>query len=172
MLDTIDPIRDISIIENELRLKDIQTLASLKKLKKGNVCTLRICCKPVSHFQNFKFDLKAYAALVDKVQAGIVGVTPLLTSPELESGAQARNLQITPTHPDYEMFSSFRLLSSKPVLYVCNVEETSAATGNEYSNTLKEYLAKNRPESRNVLLSAVLEFEVHLVFDFDTHHDL
>jgi ribosome-binding ATPase YchF (GTP1/OBG family) len=79
---------------------------------------------------------------------------------ELESGAQARNLQINPSHSDYEMFSSFRLLSSKPVLYVCNVDEASAATGNEYSKALIEYVQENRPQSCHVALSAILEFEV------------
>lgn len=47
VMDTIDPIRDINIIENELRLKDIQLLSSLKKLKKGGVRV--IFCTRVTH---------------------------------------------------------------------------------------------------------------------------
>ena len=51
-----------------------------------------------------------------------------------------------------------QLLTSKPVLYVCNVDEDSAATGNEFSKAVQKMAADEGAES--VIISAEIESEV------------
>jgi len=55
-------------------------------------------------------------------------------------------------------FSMLGLLSSKPVLYVCNVEEGSAATGNEFSRAVEAQAAKE--DAVAVVISAKIESEI------------
>ena len=56
------------------------------------------------------------------------------------------------------LFQSLGLLSSKPVLYVCNVDEASADQGNVYSETVREQAAKEGAEA--VVVSAKIESEI------------
>jgi ribosome-binding ATPase YchF (GTP1/OBG family) len=59
------------------------------------------------------------------------------------------------------MFRGLGLLSSKPVLYVCNVEEASADKGNEFSARVKEFAAKEGNSA--VVVSAKIESEIAIL---------
>lgn len=102
---SVDPERDIRIIEDELILKDLETVEkrveTLKKQSKGG-------------------DKKALASLnvVEKL------------ADHLGNGHSARTLHLD--KDDSEAYRDLFLLSDKPVLYACNVAEDEINTGNEY----------------------------------------
>jgi GTP-binding protein YchF len=74
----------------------------------------------------------------------------------LNEGKPARFAEITPE--DRTAFRQLQLLTSKPVVYVCNVDEASAATGNAYSRRVEERAAKEGAVS--VVISAKIEAEL------------
>lgn len=84
----------------------------------------------------------------------------------LSSGGSVRDLKITPIHKDYEMLTSFNLLSAKPTLLVANVEESCASQGNIHSKQLIEWANENH--STVVVASAQLEFELAVSEDQQT----
>ena len=68
----------------------------------------------------------------------------------LQTGLSARSLQVN--EEEKELLDSFQLLTAKPVLYVCNVDEKSAKNGNAYVEKVKE-VVKN--EDAEVIVLAV-----------------
>jgi ribosome-binding ATPase len=75
---------------------------------------------------------------------------------ELREGRPARAAGVG--RHEQRLFQSLGLLSSKPVLYVCNVDEDSAERGNAYSDMAKEYAAKE--DAAAVVVSAKIESEI------------
>jgi len=102
----IDPLRDAELIETELLLADID---SLTRQKEGLVKRVRGQDK----------DAKRRLELVDKLL------------PSMEDGVAVRRIALSPDERD--LLQGFTLLTAKPILYVLNVDEGSAATGNEWS---------------------------------------
>jgi GTP-binding protein YchF len=74
----------------------------------------------------------------------------------LRDGQPARKADLTPE--EREPFRQLGLLTQKPVLYVCNVEEGSAAAGNKFSKAVEEMAKKQGAGS--VIISARIEEEV------------
>lgn len=72
----------------------------------------------------------------------------------LASGTPARNTGIDA--------SPFNLLTSKPVIYVCNVDEASAATGNKFSNAVREKFGATNPV---LVISSKIEMEISQIVD-------
>jgi ribosome-binding ATPase len=127
----IDPIADIETIETELMLADLDSLERrVEALEK-----------------------KARGA--DKeAKETLAIVTRALDL--LREGKPARLLARKPE--EERTFRTLGLLTSKPVLYVCNVEEASAAAGNSYSRTVE---ARARAEHAGcVVISAQIEAEI------------
>ena len=60
--------------------------------------------------------------------------------------------------------SPFNLLTAKPVIYVCNVEESAAATGNEYSELVKQKFGATTPV---LVISSKIEMEISQIVDLD-----
>ena len=75
---------------------------------------------------------------------------------ELREGRPARAAGVG--REERRLFQSLGLLSSKPVMYVCNVDEASADQGNVYSDPVKEQAAKEGAEA--VVVSAKIESEI------------
>lgn len=123
---SINPIRDKETIDIELQLKDLETVD--KKLEK---------VKRAARTGN-KDAQKEEAALL-KVKAG------------LEAGISVRAIDLTDEERE-EFIADAQFITDKPVLYVCNVDEGSAATGNEYVEKVKEAVAG---ENAEVLVLAV-----------------
>ncbi len=136
---SIDPIRDKETIDIELQLKDLETVD--KKLDK---------VKRAAKTGN-KEAQKEEATLI-KVKLG------------LESGTSVRALNFTEDeYNDYIKPSQF--ITDKPVLYVCNVDEASAVSGNDYVNKVKEAV-KN--ENAQVLVLAVgTEADINELDDYE-----
>lgn len=122
----VNPVRDKETIDIELQLKDLETVD--KKLEK---------VKRAARTGN-KDAQKEEAALL-KVKAG------------LEAGISVRAIDLSDDERE-EFIVNAQFITDKPVMYVCNVDEGSAATGNAYVEKVKEAVAG---ENAEVLVLAV-----------------
>ncbi|MBV8472543.1 MAG: redox-regulated ATPase YchF [Hyphomicrobiales bacterium] len=127
----IDPLSDISTIETELMLADLESLerrvVQMEKKAKGG-----------------DKEAKDILALAQRSLA------------ELREGRPARAADVS--REEHKLFQSLGLLSSKPVLYVCNVEEASADKGNALSDKVREQAEKEGAVA--VVVSAKIESEI------------
>jgi ribosome-binding ATPase len=127
---SIDPLRDADVVETELMLSDLDSLEK------------RLLAAQKKARGNDKESI-ALVALIE----------PLVKA--LQDGRPVR--AVVP--PDQaEAVKRLQLLTSKPVLYVCNVDEGAAATGNAFSQ-LVQTRAKTEG-ARVVIVSAAIESEV------------
>jgi GTP-binding protein YchF len=127
----IDPLSDIDTIETELMLADLDSL------------------------ERRVFAIEKKAKGTDKeAKETLVLVNRCLA--ELREGRPARVAGIGPE--EQRLFRSLGLLSSKPVLYVCNVEEACADKGNAFSDKVREQAAKEGAAA--VVVSAKIESEI------------
>jgi GTP-binding protein YchF len=126
----IDPLRDAEVVETELMLADLESLE--KRLNAAQK--------------------KARGGDKESV-AAVAIMEPLVAA--LQDGKPARTA--IPAGQE-EAVNRLQLLTTKPVLYVCNVEEGSAATGNKFS-AMVEGRAKAEG-ARCVIVSAAIEAEV------------
>ncbi|WP_430404677.1 redox-regulated ATPase YchF [Hyphomonas sp.] len=134
----VDPIADFEVVETELMLADLE---SLEKRKAGVIKKANSGDK----------DAKAQVALIDLALA------------ELTEGRPARKAKIA--RDDQRAWNMLQLLTSKPVLFVANVDEDSAATGNAHSERV---IARAREEGAGcVVFSAQIESELALLDETD-----
>jgi len=127
----IDPLSDIATIETELMLADLDGLER----------------RIVAMEKKAKGGDKEAKEIVDLMNRSLV---------LLREGKPARLAQIAPD--ERKVFNQLGLLSSKPVLYVCNVEEASADKGNEFSEKVKVRAAEE--DAVAVVVSAQIESEI------------
>ena len=123
---SVNPVRDKETIDMELQLKDLETVD--KKLEK---------VKRASRTGN-KDAQKEEVALL-KIKKG------------LEEGRSVRAIELTDEERE-EFITNLQLITDKPVMYVCNVDEKAATTGNKFVDQVKEAV-KN--ENAEVLVLAV-----------------
>jgi len=128
----IDPIADADTVETELMLSDME---SLEKRKSGLERRIRGQDK----------DAKVIMAMVERVLK------------VLHEGEPARKVEIADDEEE-KILNELQLITSKPVLYVCNVSEDEAAEGNELSERVKE--KAKAEEAVTVIISAALEAEI------------
>ena len=129
---TVNPVRDKEIIDTELQLKDLESIeAKLKKVEKQ------------AKTGNDKDAKKAYDVLL--------GLKELL---EQGKSARAANL----SENDMVYVADCCLLTIKPVLYVCNVDEASVKTGNKYVDAVKEAVKGENAEV--LIITAAMEAEI------------
>ena len=127
----IEPLSDIATIETELMLADLESLERrIQPMEKKA--------------KGGDKDAKDLMALAEKSLA------------ELRDGRPARAAGVG--RGERRLFQSLGLLSSKPVLYVCNVDEASADLSNAYSDQVKEQAAKEGAAA--VIVSAKIESEI------------
>jgi GTP-binding protein YchF len=130
----IDPLRDAETVETELMLADLDSLE-----KRVDNLTKKARGQ----------DKEAIAQL-DLVKRSIEA---------LSNGKPART--IVRKYEEEEAFKALQLITAKPVLYVCNVEEGAAATGNDLS---KKVEAKAKSENAvTVAISAKIESEIAML---------
>ena len=127
----IDPIGDIDIIETELMLADLESLEK----------------RVVAQEKRARGGDKEAKELFDLMNRCLA---------PLREGKPARVAMNSPD--ERKAFESLGLISSKPVLYVCNVEEASADKGNRYSELVKQRAAEEGAVA--VVVSAKIESEI------------
>ena len=117
----VNPIEDKEIIDTELQLKDLETIeAQLAKQQKVAAAGNKDAKVMVSV-------LEAYKEV-------------------LEQGKNARSVEFESKEEQQAAHDLF-LLTTKPVLYVCNVDESSAKTGNEYSKQIEKIATEEGAEA-------------------------
>ena len=129
---SIDPVRDKEVVDIELQLKDLETVESrISKLQKqAKVGNDKIAQRTVT--------------VAEKLKAVLL------------TGKSARTLEL---HEDEEaLIHDFFLLTKKPVLYVCNVDEASAAKGNKFTQQLKDAIANEKAEI--LIIAAATEADI------------
>ncbi len=130
---SVDPIRDIEVVETELMLADLESL----KKREGNISKKNN--PELANEKNF---------LAKSIEW-------------LESGKLMNKLQLT---PEEEVFAAnMHLITKKPILYVCNVNEDEIVSGNALTQKVNE-LAKSR-HAQTVIISAEIESEIAVIQD-------
>lgn len=127
----VDPVEDAETIETELMLADME---SIEKRLQGLTRKVRGGDKDAVQQEGL---LKAALAA-------------------LEEGRPARTVEVD--EDDERAWGLLQLLTSKPILYVCNVEEDSAAEGNAFSAKVAEMAAEQG--AATVVISAAIEEEI------------
>ena len=129
----VDPIADAETVETELMLADLDSLErrrpTLEKKAKGQ-----------------DKEAKAALAVVDAAMRFVA------------AGKPARLALGEIPESEHRAFRQLQLLTAKPALYVCNVDEASAADGNAYSNAVADRFAG--AEFEIVMISAKIEAEL------------
>lgn len=127
----VDPLADLAVVETELMLADLESLEKRRAnwVKKAN---------------SGDKEAKANVALID------------LALEQLNEGKPARRADVS--DDDRKAWDMLQLLTSKPVLYVANVDEDSAADGNAYSAVVVKHAEQEG--SQAVVISAQIEAEI------------
>ncbi|HNK69237.1 MAG TPA: redox-regulated ATPase YchF, partial [Flavobacteriales bacterium] len=128
---SVDPVRDKEVIDIELQLKDLETVeARIKKVEK--------------QAQIGEKEAKRRYDLLTRIRTALL------------KGESARAV-ITPSD-DPALLNEFQLLTSKPVMYVCNVDEASAVKGNAFVEKVKAAVAESLdPEDWTGIMNRAFE---------------
>jgi len=136
---TIDPIRDKEIIDFELQIKDLETVEKrLERVKKASRTGDKVALK----------ELDVLTKLKDA----------------LESAVSVRAIDLSETERE-EFINPLQLLTDKPILYVCNVDEASAKEGNAYVDKVKQTIADENAEI--IILAVATEADIAELEDYE-----
>lgn len=131
--DKIDPVADAETIETELMLADLDSL------------------------ERRTDQMRKKATARDKEAIAVLPV--METALELlQNGKPVRIMLKDIAEEDLEILQTLNLLTSKPVLYVCNVAEADAADGNDFSAAVAKMSAEQ--DAGSVVISAAIEEEI------------
>ncbi len=134
----VDPVRDKDIIDTELILKDLETLEKrLEKLRKQSKTG-----KPAD---------KKNVEIAEAVYKG------------LEEGKSARALDLD--EDGKALVKEMMLLTAKPILYVCNVDENSVVNGNDHTKRFVEHVKDEAAEV--IFICAAIEEEIAQLEDYE-----
>ncbi|NLX81394.1 MAG: redox-regulated ATPase YchF [Proteiniphilum sp.] len=137
----VNPVRDKEIIDTELQLKDLETIeARIKRIEKQ---------AKTGGDANAKLAFEVYSRIKDALLQGHSARTVEYNSKDEEKAAK-------------ELY----LLTDKPVMYVCNVDEDSAVNGNKYVDALREAVKNEKAEI--LVVAAKIESEVA---EFETYEE-
>ena len=137
----VNPVRDKEIIDAELQIKDLETIDShIAKVQKQ------------AQTGGDKQAKQAYEVLVKFKEA-------------LEQGKSARTVTFD-TKDEQKIAHELFLLTSKPVMYVCNVDEASAVNGNKYVDAVREAVKDENAEI--LVVAAKIESEIA---EFETYEE-
>jgi len=137
----VDPVRDKEIIDTELQLKDLETIESRiakvqKQAQTGGDKQAKLAYDVLSRFRE-----------------------------ALLQGKNARTVSFD-TKDEQKVAHELFLLTSKPVMYVCNVDEASAVNGNKYVEAVKE--AVKDEDAEILVVAAKIESEIA---EFETYEE-
>ena len=135
---SIDPVRDKETIDIELQLKDLETVQ--KRLER---------VKRTAKTGNKEAQLELEVLL--KVEQTLL------------QGTSVRTLSFN--EKELEFISPLQFITIKPVLYVCNVDESSAVSGNSYVDMVKE--AVKNEDAEVIILAVGTEADISELEDYD-----
>jgi GTP-binding protein YchF len=135
---SIDPVRDKETIDIELQLKDLETVQKrLERVKK----TAKTGNK----------EAQAEQAVLLKIEETLL------------QGTSVRALDFS--EKEIEFVQSLQFITAKPVLYVCNVDENSAVSGNEYVEKVRE--AVKEEDAEVIVLAVGTEADITELDDYE-----
>ncbi len=138
---TVDPVRDKEIIDAELQLKDLETIESrIQKVEKQ---------AKTGGDKNAKLAFDVYSKIREALLRGESARTVTFDTKDENKAA-------------HELY----LLTAKPVLYVCNVDEASAVNGNRFVEQVRESVKNENAEI--LIVAAKIESEIA---EFDTYEE-
>ncbi len=136
--ESVDPVRDKETIDIELQLKDLETVDKrLEKVKR--------------------------AARTGNKEAQKEEAVLLRFKTALESGISARAVDVN--EDEAELMKGFQLLTAKPILYVCNVDDESAKDGNAYVEAVREVIKDEDAEI--IILAVATEADIAELDDYE-----
>lgn len=136
---SVDPVRDKEIIDTELMIKDLETVENrMSKVQK---------------------QAQTGGDKVAKRQYDIL----LRYKAALEQGKAARTVELD--KEDLKVMVDLNLLTDKPVLYVCNVDEAGASAGNKYVDAVREAIKEENAEL--LIVAAATEADIAELEDFE-----
>lgn len=128
----VNPIRDKETIDIELQLKDLETVE--KRLEKAN-----------KGAKTGNAEAKIEKAILDRIKEALL------------QGKSARTV-VPQSNEEEVLYNAFQLITAKPVLYVCNVDEASAVNGNKYVDQVRELVKDEQAEV--IILSVGAEADI------------
>ncbi|TCI91126.1 redox-regulated ATPase YchF [Tenacibaculum sp. M341] len=135
---SVDPIRDKETIDIELQLKDLEAVEKrLEKVKRAA--------------KTGNKEAKAELELLERIQATLM------------EGKSVRALEFT--EKEEELVKSMQFITAKPVLYVCNVDESSAKDGNAYVEKVREEVKDEDAEI--IVLAVATEADITELEDYE-----
>ena len=137
---SVDPVRDKDVVDMELQIKDLETVESrlAKSMKQATTGGDKNARKLVDLLQRYKASL--------------------------EQGKSCRTVELV-NEEEAAMAKDLYLLTNKPVMYVCNVDDASAAAGNEYVDAVREAVKDENAEI--LVIAAKTESEIAEIEDYD-----
>ncbi|XOV68589.1 MAG: redox-regulated ATPase YchF [Fluviicola sp.] len=135
---SVDPVRDKEIIDTELQLKDLETIE--KKIQSLS----RV-------IKSGDKDAVKEHDLAHRIKAA------------LEGGESARTLAVD--DKEAPIMKAFQLITSKPVMYLCNVDEASVKTGNAHVEAVKE--AVKDEDAEVLVIGAAIESDIMELETYD-----
>jgi len=135
---SVNPVRDKEIIDIELQLKDLESVD--KKISR------------IEKQAKTDKDLALGLAILQQLKA------------HLEQGKNARAFSVSPEDKAKHIDDMF-LLTMKPVIYVCNVDEASVVKGNKHTEAVREAVKNERAEI--LMISAAIESEIATLESFE-----
>ncbi len=136
---SVNPVRDKEVIDFELQLKDLDTLE--KKIQK---------VEKIAKVGNDKEAKKSYDVM-------------MTVKLHLEKGLSVRSAPIS--KEDYQYIADSYLLTAKPVMYVCNVDEASVVNGNKHVEAVREAVKNENAEV--LIIAAAIEAEIALLESYE-----
>ncbi|NNK81072.1 MAG: redox-regulated ATPase YchF [Flavobacteriales bacterium] len=136
---SVDPVRDKEVIDTELQLKDLESVE--KQIQS---------CSRAANAGDKK--MAARMAVLEKWKSSIL------------QGKSARTVELN--EAERELVSDVQLLTNKPVLYVCNVDESAVVRGNAYTEAVKQAVADEKSEV--LILGVGIEADIA---ELDTFED-
>ena len=137
---SVDPVRDKGVIDVELQIKDLETVeARLAKVQKQ----AKIGADK---------EAKKLCELLERYRAALL------------EGHSCRSVELM-NEEEEAMARDLFLLTNKKVLYVCNVDEASAATGNAYVDAVRE--AVKEEDAEVIVIAAKTEAEIAEIDSFE-----
>ncbi len=137
----VNPVRDKEIIDTELQIKDLETIDTrISKVQKQ-------------------------AQTGGDKQAKLIYDVLIKFKEALEQGKSARTVSFE-TKDEQKIANELFLLTNKPVLYVCNVDEASAVKGNKYVDAVKEAIKDENAQL--LVVAAKIESEIA---EFETYEE-
>lgn len=131
---SVDPVRDAEIVQTELMIADLESLQKrIDQLRK----------KATAGDKEAAVNVRVIEPIIEALQCGKPAITAAPDPLDKEA---------------LKAYKMLQLLTAKPVLYVCNVDEDSAATGNSFSESVRAMAQSQGAES--VIISAEIESEV------------